>query len=394
MKIMDFMLRHRAAPEQIDTQMCLNQLLERMEAGLSGEGNIPMLPSFLSGSIRIPVGAVCAVMDAGGTNYRTANAKLTGDGWVLSGLQVRPMPGTEGELDFDAFYEAMAEPVRQLDSYRKVGFCFSYNVTLGRELDGNLDFWCKEVRAPECVGKPVGSSLKAVLGDGCDSVHVLNDSVAAMLGAEDVQVGVILGTGINVCYAEQCSRIPKIQEKLNGDIMIVSTEIGEFDRIPLSDFEEAVIAASDAPGSAQAEKQCSGGYLGAVIGAGWRAAAEEGLLPECYRSGACDLAQVSRALAGDGCELSEEALEISRIAIARAAKIAAILCAGPMLRTGETQLRVAVEGSQYWRLTGFRDQFHRELDKILMPLGVQYEIVRTENACLIGAARAAYAIPM
>jgi hypothetical protein len=49
-----------------------------------------------------------------------------------------------------------------------------------------------------------------------------------------------------------------------------------------------------------------------------------------------------------------------------------------------------VEGSQYWRLTGFRDAFHLELDALL-PEGVTCRIVRSENACLIGAAQAAWA---
>ncbi len=394
MGIREFMKAHGALPEQIPAEESLGKLLEMMEQGLAGKGNIPMLPSYLSADLPVPEGAVCAVMDAGGTNYRTALARFTNGGWQISKLQVRPMPGTEGELGFADFYEALAKPVRDLGSFRKVGFCFSYNVTLNRSLDGNLDYWCKEVRAPECVGRPVGNSLKAALGSGCESVHVLNDSVAAMLGAGDVQVGVILGTGVNVCYSERCSRIPKVEAGLKSDTMIISTEIGEFDGIPASTFEAAVIAASDAPDSARAEKQCSGGYLGDVIDQSWKTAAEEGLLPESFRGGGCNLAEVSRSLTGEAHSLPDEALELARIAIARAAKIAAILCAGPILRTGEKRVRVAVEGSQYWKLTGFREQFHRELDGLLRKHGVEYEIVRSENACLIGAARAAFAKTM
>lgn len=50
-----------------------------------------------------------------------------------------------------------------------------------------------------------------------------------------------------------------------------------------------------------------------------------------------------------------------------------------------------MEGSQYWKLTGFRDAFHQELDSLLEPYGIRYEIVKSENSCLIGAARAAFA---
>lgn len=395
MKITELMKKHGATAAQISGPESLASLQKAMDRGLAGQGNIPMLPSYISGDIQVPEGAVCTVLDAGGTNYRTALARYENGKWELSGLRVRPMPGTEGELHFSEFYEALAAPVRELGDFGQVGFCFSYNVTMNRALDGNLDFWCKEVRAPECVGKPVGSSLKNALGSGCGRVHVLNDSVAAMLGAGDVQVGVILGTGINVCYAEKCGRIAKITEKLNGDTMIISTEIGEFDGIPVSDFEREVIDASDAPDSARAEKQCSGGYLGSVIGRAWAAAAEEGLLPDSFREGICDLASVSQILAGAAENtLPGEAVEIAKIAISRAAKIAAILCAAPILRTERNNPKVAVEGSQYWKLTGFREAFHRELDELLKPYHVAYEIVRSENACLTGAARAAFAEPM
>lgn len=399
MNVHDFLHAHGSAPSQIQGRACLDKLLDGMEQGLEGKGNIPMLPSFLSNGVQPGREEMCCVLDAGGTNLRTAIARFDGEGnCLLEGLKVSPMPGTEGELTFREFYEALAEQIRPLGHFRRVGFCFSYNVTLDKNLDGNLDFWCKEVRVPEAVGRPVGGSLKAALGAGCESVHVLNDSVAAMLGAGDVQIGVILGTGINVCYLEKCENISKIGEKLNGDTMIISTEIGEFDGLPKSDFEQRVIENSAAPKSAHAEKQCSGAYLGDVIGEAWCAAAREGVLPEAFREFRWGLADISRFVAGEDTAIPHvpEAREMAEHLIHRAAKIAAILCAGPILRAagpGES-VRVAVEGSQYWKLTGFRDHFNAELRTLLAPANIRYEIVKSENACLIGAALAAFAQPM
>lgn len=400
MTISEFMHAHGASAEQIPARECLGELLDGMERGLAGQGRIPMLPSYLPGRIPVPPGARCCVLDAGGTNLRTARAVFDAQGRCrLEGLEKRPMPGTRGELTFAQLYDALARPVRKLGDWERVGLCFSYNVTLDRTLDGRLDFWCKEVRVPEAVGKPVGSSLRQALGGGCESVHVLNDSVAAMLGAGDVQVGVILGTGVNVCYLEQCCRIPKVPADLRSQTMIVSTEVGEFDGFPKSDFERAVIAASHAPEAAPAEKQCSGGYLGDVIAAAWRTAAREGILPAAFRASAPDLAAVSRWLAGERVpELADvaEAAGIAQAVIRRAAKIAAVLCAGPILRAaqpGQT-IRMAVEGSQYWKLTGFGSAFRRELEGLLDPEGIGYEVVQSENACLVGAALAAFAQPM
>lgn len=397
MTVQSFLNAHKASPEQIQGAEGLSALLEDMALGLAGGGNIPMIPSYLTPEIFVPAGARCCVLDAGGTNLRTALAVFQHDGTCrLEGLQKQPMPGTEGELSFPEFYGALAAPLRELGHFEQVGFCFSYNVTLDRTLDGNLDFWCKEVRVPEAVGRPVGASLKAALGRGCEKVHVLNDSVAAMLGAgcqaQPVDIGIILGTGVNVCYTEKCRNIPKIQETLHADSMIISTEVGEFARLPKSDFEQTVIAASDAPENAQAEKQCSGGYLGSIIIRAWEAAKNQGLLPEDFCPGAWDLARISQALAED--TLDVKAAEIARKLISRAAKIAAILCAGPMVLTQKSNLRIAVEGSQYWKLTGFREAFHRELDALLAPYGIGCTVVKAEDACLIGAARAAFAQPM
>ncbi len=400
MTVNEFLRSHNGSPEQINGPVCLSQLLEDMELGLSGLGNIPMLPSYLSPVISIPAGERCCVLDAGGTNLRTALAVFDETGNChLEQLEKRPMPGTEGELSFDVFYSALAEPLRRLGDYDRVGFCFSYNTTMNRNLDGILDFWCKEVQVPEAVGHPVGASLKTALGSKCKHIHVLNDSVAAMLGAENVQAGVILGTGVNVCYTEQCCRIPKIQESLHADTMIISTEVGEFSRLPKSDFEQAVIDASDAPNNAHAEKQCAGGYLGGIITNAWNTAAREGILPAAFGEGSWDLAQISQYLTGDpaaSIPFHPYATEIAAATVERAAKIAAILCAGPLLRISpqEQPLKVAMEGSQYWKLTGFRDAFHVALNALLEPAGISYEIVRAENACLIGAARAAFAEAM
>ena len=400
MTIQDFLKVHRAAADHIPASECLELLLEDMELGLAGLGNLPMLPSYLTPSISVPSGARCCVLDAGGTNLRTALAVFDETGACrLEQIRKQPMPGTEGELSFDAFYGALAEPLRLLGHYDRVGFCFSYNITMGRALDGPLDFWCKEVRVPEAVGRPVGASLRRALGPDCNLIHVLNDSVAAMLGGGDVRAGVILGTGVNVCYTEQCRCIPKIRESLSADTMIISTEVGEFSRIPKSDFEQAVIDASDAPGNAHAEKQCAGGYLGGIITRAWNAAAREGLLPASFRDGAWDLAGISEYLAGGNCgslPRHPDALEIALETVRRAAKIAAILCAGPLLRIPRQRLplRIAMEGSQYWKLTGFRPAFHHALDALLEPYGIRYEIVKSENTCLIGAARAAFAEKM
>ena len=391
-----FLRRHGAHPDQIRGGEALTALLTKMEEGLEGRGNIPMIPAYLPAQIPMPRNSSCCVLDAGGTNLRIAEAVFGPEGGCSIGaFRKLPMPGSQGSVTGADFFGGLAADVLALGRPQRVGFCFSYNVDIEASLDGRLIAWCKEIDAPEVVGRFVGSALKEALGYDC-RVHVLNDSVAAMLGAsEPVKGGIILGTGVNVCYGESCSRIPKLPRAYKGS-MIVSTEVGEFRGITPSSFEADLIAATDDPTLAQAEKQCSGGYLGENICRCWDAAAREGLLPEGFRDADWSLAQISAFLAGEPAPIpeNEAARVLAEALICRAAKIAAILCAGPILRCsgpGET-VPTAVEGSQYWRLTGFRDAFHRELETLIPDRAVK--IVKTEESCLRGAALAAFAEPM
>jgi len=401
MAIQDFIAKYGLSPESVDGEGCLEALLAQMAEGLAGRGNIPMIPSYLSLDILPEPNVPCCVLDAGGTTLRIAQAEFQSDGsCALTKLTKVPMPGTQGELSADEFYGILAGHVRDTGCPHRVGLCFSYNVLIQRNLDGILQGWCKEVRVPDAPGKAVGAFLARAIGSECGSIRVLNDSTAALLGAHilnpKVTLGLILGTGINICYPERCSRISKVPRDLGADSMVISTEIGEFDGFPKTVFDAAVIAASDEPNLAHGEKQCSGAYLGQIISLAWRAAAEEGLLPEAFRV-PVSLPIISDYLAGVPTALpeNENAAALARTLIHRAAKIAAVLTAGPVLRSEPgNDCTLVIEGSQFHRLTGFGDCFRRKLDGLLSPRNITCSIVTVENSCLVGAALAAFAHPM
>lgn len=402
MDINAFLEYHKLSPHSIDGPGCLEALLGQMEAGLAGRGKIPMIPSYLSPDTRPTPGVPCCVMDAGGTNLRVAAAVFDDAGnCTLSGLRKTAMPGTREELSFQDFYGTLAQLARDTGYPEKIGLCFSYNVLLERNLDGILHSWCKEVKVPEAPGKPVGASLARATGPVCKSVRVLNDSTAALLGAccqdRDISLGLILGTGINICYPEPCRNIPKVPGDLKAETMIISTEIGEFDGFPKSTFDHLVIAASGEPDMAHAEKQCAGGYLGDLIGLAWQAAARDGLLPPPFLA-EVTLPVISDYLAGIPTSLPENegARAIAATMIHRAAKIAAVLTAGPILRAcapGQS-CKIVIEGSQFEKLTGFGNHFRRELEDLLSPYDIRISIAKVENSCLVGAAVAAFAEPM
>lgn len=398
----DFIKHYRLDPGLIDGNHCVNALIHAMKQGLEQTGNIPMNPSYLSLDIQPTRDIPCCIIDAGGTNLRVGSAMFSADGkCTVSNIFKTPMLGLEYPLTCHDFYEKLAEKVYCSGHTERIGFCFSYNVEHNRSLDGILQSWCKEIRIPEAVGMPVGQSLRNAIGPNCEKVHVVNDSVAALLGGhyrnKDVTVGVILGTGINICYSEYCKNILKVPKDLLSDSMIISTEIGEFQGIPKTVFDEAVIAESDEPNMAHAEKQCSGAYLGDLISKAWIQAAEEGILNPVFCS-SVTLPQISNYLEGTEATLPDcpAAKKITWTMICRAAKIAAILTAGVVLfrhSAGEVCTMV-IEGSQFDKLTGFRDAYTSELDTLLTPHRVSYKIVQSENNCLVGAALSAFAKPM
>ena len=393
MDIHEFIDHYSLAADSIDGEACLGALLSDMEQGLAGTGNIPMIPSYLSLDVTPQIGVPCCVLDAGGTNLRAARAEFDSRGnCVLRDIVKAPMPGSRGEMSFDAFYGELARYVHSTSCPERIGFCFSYNVSLERSLDGILDAWCKEVNVPEAPGKYVGASLKKAIGPDCAQVTVLNDSTAALLGAHgadpEVSVALILGTGINVCYVERCRNAPKLPKDLKKDTVILSTEIGEFRGIPKNPFEEAVIAMSAEPELAHAEKQCAGAYLGEILSRAFREAKQLGLLAPDFPE-SMTLPQISHQLA----ELPAAPKQIALATIGRAAKIAAILTAGAILRScpeGECCTMV-IEGSQYEKLTGFAEAFQKELAELLDPRHITCHIQKVENSCLIGAAIAAFA---
>ena len=402
MDILSFIAKHGLDSAAIDGPGCVETLLRQMDLGLGGRGNIPMIPAWLDLPEALPRGKQCCVMDAGGTNLRVARGAFDEAGACrFHGLRRTHMPGTREILSAEEFYRILGDFARETGCPERIGLCFSYNVALERDLDGVLLSWCKEVRVSDAPGKKVGASLLRVLDGRGREVRVLNDSTAALLGAyaadPGIRLGLILGTGINVCYREKCENIPKLPGDFSGKHMIISTEIGEFDGIPKSTFDAAVIASSAEPDLAHAEKQCAGAYLGDLISLAWKAAAEEKLIAHDFAADA-SLPEISDYLAGSREHFPEDpgALDIARAMVRRAAKIAAILTAGPLIRAcppGQC-CGIAIEGSQYEKLTHFGPWFRQELEALLRPRGIGFRIFQGENSCLLGAALAAFAEPM
>jgi len=299
-----FLKKHGMYPGDIDLeQICVN-FEDEMVKGLSSyksDSSLLMLPTFIQAADEIPVDKPVIVIDAGGTNFRTAVVCFDKDmNCVISDFSNHPMPGASGIVSKRDFFETIysyLDPI--LDRSSQIGFCFSYAVTIMPNRDGKVIELSKEVKVDGLVGEPVNENLLKVIREhrkGANySMVQLNDTVATLLGGKatyphrpfESNIGLILGTGTNTCYIEDCANIKKLSEvgltaeqaKAYGPgrSMLINIESGSFNKAPFGDIDNAFDAKMKDPGRYRFEKAMSGGYQGRLMTDILHTAAREGL---------------------------------------------------------------------------------------------------------------------
>jgi hexokinase len=358
-------------------------LRERIAEGLASDGRaiacipawFPPPPEGLSGR--------AIVLDTGGTNMRAALITLDGRrSSIDAGPLERRLPVREQRLDHDGFFDVQAALIAELDLPKDlpVGYCFSYPSDVHASRDAKLIRWTKGIDVPGVEGAFVGRGLMEAMerrGFRPPHVHVLNDTVASMLGASSRaeadqrprMIGLIAGTGSNMSAFFS----PPAAAKLAYGPMAVNLESGNFDPPHLTEWDRAVDRASDNPGAQRFEKAVSGHYLPYLFDA---------VLP-----GVIDPAKGAKALV----ELRdiggpEDGRALAGAILSRAADmVAAALAAVAGFYDGKTA--IVAEGSLFWRDPEFSRRCRATLDRLTGP--GRTEIQRLENANLIGSACAA-----
>lgn len=288
--VSSFFTNHHFSVDTADYNL-VRPLLADMNAKLGGDTSAwqDMTRTWLLPPEQPPRNQSVIVIDAGGTNFRSCLVTFGADGSpIISDFRKGVMPGVERELSRQEFFDAIADNIGYLkDKADKIGFCFSYSMTITKDGDGIPHSFSKEIKVHEVEGVPVGAALRETLaarGWHIARVALLNDTVAALLAGAasggrrySSYVGFILGTGMNGAY---------IQPALGGESrQIVVCENGKFGAFARSDFDVSLDAKSLHPGEYMLEKCCSGGYLGPLAGEVLRTAAADGLVSaECAAS--------------------------------------------------------------------------------------------------------------
>ncbi|MDR3337899.1 MAG: hexokinase [Treponema sp.] len=425
-----------------DPAILVRDVLFEMERGLRGQKSVlPMIPSYISPAARMPPGKEVIALDAGGTNLRASLVRFTADGKTQTeGTKKIPMPGTQGRINAEQFFDQIAEVAAPLiDGAKKIegiGFCFSYPMEITRESDGILMAFSKEVDAPDVIGKKIGEGLRdALVRRGVktpDRIVLLNDTVSTLLsGIVDIPpdggtrkgedkygveggpvIGLILGTGFNTAYPEKS--IPKIGFESETNPQIVVCETGAFNPRFLGPLDREYDATTKNPGVYTQEKASSGAYLGPLTLHVLKTAVKEGLFkfkksdvllswPTLQTKDLNAFMQAPLAMEGPLGELfgpdERDAIAtlsyLTSIVTKRGALLAAAVVAAMVERTGAgsdpfVPVRIAVEGTTYVVYKGMRETLESFLHIMLNREGPRaYVIAPVEQASLLGAAVAA-----
>lgn len=417
-KALDFMARHGMSAA-IDPAEYAELMRQDMERGLKGEkSSMPMIPTYIKNDGLIPKGVPAAVIDAGGTNFRSGLVTFTDADYELSDVTKHKMPGTDKSATWEEFISFAADSIMPLmDKTDLIGFCFSYNADITPEIDGLVKRIDKEVVITDSSGKLVGASLTAELerrGVTGKRVFILNDTVAALLGSSCTLdksaysgfIGQISGTGTNTCCALPYRRITKLGRDEDGSIL-VNLESGLYDGMPQGDFDVILDRESHNPGEKIMEKLTAGVYLGELGRLMLRAAADEGLLSAGSAEHVRALGRIDASvidawasgeqldLAADNADDADFAQTMSLELFRRSAQCMCANLAGIMLLTGAGDdaarpVCVCAEGSLVDRSRHFRPMLEELLNEYAAGRLGKHAVLRvSRETTLPGSAAAA-----
>uniref|UniRef100_A0A8D2P4F9 Hexokinase-2 n=1 Tax=Zosterops lateralis melanops TaxID=1220523 RepID=A0A8D2P4F9_ZOSLA len=271
----------------------LRQVRDSMRAELEyglkretqAEATVKMLPTYVCGMPDGTEKGKFLALDLGGTNFRVLLVKIKSGRRrsvqmynKIFAIPLEIMQGTGEEL-FDHIVQCIADFLEYMGikgSRLPLGFTFSFPCRQASIDQGTLVGWTKGFKATDCEGEDVVDMLREAIRRrnefDLDIVAVVNDTVGTMMtcGYEDpnCEIGLIAGTGSNVCYMEDMKNIEIVEG--NEGKMCINTEWGAFgdngciDHIRTK-YDREVDEGSLNPGKQRYEKMTSGMYLGEIV---------------------------------------------------------------------------------------------------------------------------------
>ncbi|KAF9405941.1 glucokinase [Podila epigama] len=270
----------------------VDQFIAELEEGLSRDGAMPMIPTFV---YELPTGQEkdkVLSLDLGGTNLRVCRTTLFGNGefdiihkkWTITD-ELKKGPGEEL---FSWIADRIEEFLRSSCGKEEhngekypLGMTFSFPC---EQLDinvGKLLNWTKGFRGQDIVGKDVVKVLQNHIDAKGLKITVnslINDTVGTLLATTykhpGCEIGIIFGTGTNCAYLENQTKITKIKPtaanyKSPTHHQLINTEWGAFGNtsgaLPANDYDRRLDQKSSQPGKQLYEKMVSGLYISELV---------------------------------------------------------------------------------------------------------------------------------
>ena len=399
----------------IDLDAQLVQYCDAMEAGLNGEGGLPMVPSFIPGSLEPKKGKVVIAIDVGGTNLRIALFRLNQHNRLrMNRLNFFDLPGRKHSVSAEQFFDILAGYVEPYLAFtRKISFSFAHGIVQMPDHDGYVEFLSKELVIKGLPHVRLGEGLKKALslrGFADTNVIVFNDTIGvatSLVNAShryDGFIGLVTGTGANTCYVERSHNIGKLANP-HEQTMFINVESGEYNGMPSGEADKRLDRASEQSGSGQLEKMISGGYVGQLFWQAVNFAIERGMMSEGFtkafeRTQPLDTKDFSRFMhilpksnrySQMCCSIKDRILlkAIGTMLIKRGAKLIALEIAGSAVRSGggkssNCPICVISEGTTYYSLPGLKKEVERLISGWLKTKGIHVKLKRVDNAALKG----------
>lgn len=426
-KIKDLKQQFRLSASQIID--IATKFESEMVAGLASHGSLKMLRTFMQKPGGKETGTFITI-DFGGTNIRLQLVNLLGKGrYEIIRQQSFLLKHPYGAYDYTS-QEAAAEDLFdfiavQIGELAEQGQTYPLGLTFSfpcRQLEANravLISWTKEFKTSGVEGQEITGLLeKALAKRGLSQVipaAIINDTTGTLLAASygnpHADIGSICGTGHNTCYLEPMEPATRVP-------MMINMESGNFNKFPLTTYDQALDRASEKPGEQLLEKAVSGRYIGEVARLILQDMTQARLLFQANPPGfvaninsitAGDLAQIladdtqdltriSHLLKTNGniLILTTEELKalktIASLVATRSARLVAATYIGILrhIDPGLTQQHViGVDGSLFEKMPGYRTMVQEVLQEIYQDKADRISLVLTKDGSGVGAAIAA-----
>lgn len=271
---------------------------KELEIGLvRRDGMLKALPTFV---YNLPSGMESGkflTVDLGGTNLRIGLVELFGSGRFTIKKDSVVIPETLKSGSGYGIFNFIAENIEKFLEHPeietelplKLGFTFSFPVQQESLAHGRILGWSKEIECNDVIGMDAVALLQVALHSRGLEIAVealINDTVGTLLAQvyrdKKTKMSVILGTGSNAAYVEQCSHLTKEENESNKVVTVINIEWGSFgdgaNFLPTTRFDALLDEESKNPGIQRFEKMISGMYLGEIFRLILLEAVENGLI--------------------------------------------------------------------------------------------------------------------